>query len=252
MCYGCFHEEDTVCSQHVSGRRYPYRSGDRYTMLFLSAPRILPFSRYELMPPGGKIAYCLGADERISPAEVLKSPDCKEKPAVRVFRFDQRLGVSPFFSIQPAGLVRGGKGCDRCGGASASPSEAKGSAALKRRRAFGVGVERQFLPAPVGQKLRSTARGCLDEPCLSSCVSPPPPSAGWWLRTTTMLSDGFVQLWCAPAAPLQGGAVRTEKQLSATPAPAFNSCAQPPQVIVEVTPATPATTAGGLRTTYLV
>jgi hypothetical protein len=114
-----------------------------------------------------------------------------------------------------------------------------------------VVVERQFLPRWGRQKLRSRAREGLDERFLSSCVSPPPPSAGWWLRTTTMLSDGCFQLLCAPAAPFQGGAVRTEKKLSATPAPAFNSCAQPPQVIVEVTPATTATPAGGLRTRYL-
>ena len=177
----------------------------------MSAPSLLLLSRYELMPPGWKIAYCLGEDERISPADVLKSMDCKEKPAVQVFRVGQPLGVSLFFSIQPEELVRGGKGFDRCGGASASPCEAKGSAALKRRRAFGVVVERQFLPAPAGQKLRSTARGGLDERFSSSCVSPPPPSAGWWLRTTKILRDGFVQLLCAPAAPLQGGAVRTEK-----------------------------------------
>jgi hypothetical protein len=61
------------------------------------------------MPPGWRMAYCLGEEERISPGDVLKSMDCKEKPAVQVFRVGQHLGVSFFFSIQPAGLVRGGK-----------------------------------------------------------------------------------------------------------------------------------------------
>jgi hypothetical protein len=221
-------------------------------MLFVSAPRLLLLSRYELMPPGWRIAYCLGEEERIPPADALKRMDCKAKPAVQVFRVGQHLGMSLFFSIQPAGLVRGGKGFDRWGGASASPCEAKGSAALKRSRACGVGVERQLLPAPVGQQLRSRARGGLDGRCLSSCVSPPPPAAGWWLRTTTILRNGFFSSGAHLLPPCRGDAVRTGKMLSATPAPAFNNCAQPPQVICEITHATTATPAGSLKTKYLV
>ncbi len=124
--------------------------------------------------------------------------DCKEKPAVQICRFGQHLGGSLFFSTQPEGPVRGGKGCDRCGGASASPGEAKGSAALTRTTSFFITVERQFLPALAGQKLRSTRDGNV------CCASAHP--------------------------PLQGGGAHHYLKLCASSAPAYNNDAHQAQV----------------------
>jgi hypothetical protein len=128
-------------------------------MLFVSAPSILPFARYELMPLGWRMAYCLGEEERISPGDVLKRMDCKEKPAVQVFRVGQHLGVSFSFPSSLQGWLEVGRIFYRCGRASASPCEAKGSATLTSTTSLWGGSGASVAACPCGAATALKSKG---------------------------------------------------------------------------------------------